>query len=227
MLVGGHVIQPLAHRVQMLTGVLPENAVNLWVVVIVEFIDVRPARDAIGLRHQCTRLITQRLALTEIIDDTRQRVHRLLQRLDDGWRHAQCAFEAAIEHVFHRPAELTDVVGTHHATTALQGVEGAADGAERVLVFGVTQEAGQVTTQRLQHLDGFFQKDFADLGVNLVRVDGLRNLDAPGRGIVSDRDRLFRLFDLCTRRIELGFQLVEQMGGLRLPALQGLQVTLG
>ena len=215
-------VQPQPDRLEMLPRILAKNPMDFWIEVLVRVVDLQTACDAIRAGDKLPRLFAQRLAIPEVADHAGQCVHRLFQRLHDRRGHAQRAFQAAVEHVLHRPAELANVGRSDHAPAALERVERAANRRQRLVIFGIAQEGWEMPLQGFENLRGLFQEDIANLGIDLVRAGRLGQLDRLGcrglrRGIGTQT-----LVDLRKHRIEL----VQQMLGLRLRLLQRFDVAL-
>src|SRR5690606_31723572 len=96
----------------------------------------------------------------EIRDQVRQLRQRLLDHFAHPPRPENLAFEESLEEVFHRPAEVTDGGGTHHTTTALEGVEAPAQFLQIRRWTSIT--AAIQAQQGSQYLAGFLDKDVPD-----------------------------------------------------------------
>ena len=74
--------------------------------------------------------------------------------------------EHAVEHVLHRPGEIADAGGAHHASAALQRVERAPYLGASVRVALVCLPARQGVVQRHQHFVDFFREDVEDVVID-------------------------------------------------------------
>ncbi len=147
----------------------------------------------------------------ELFDQRRHQRHHVEHHLLHRLACSDAAIQHAIEQVLDGPGQLADDQRTHHAPAALEGVEGATDFDQRVLVVGIGLPLRQVFGDGFQHLANFLDKDFQQLFIHRLFVRrrrqqarrhiGGRRVDRLHRRghHVSHRQRL-----LCGRRLDLG-----------------------
>ena len=82
-----------------------------------------------------------------------------------------------VQQVFHRPGQLANGGGSHHAATALEGVERPAHFGQGIAVVVILAQTGVMLVDGLQHFLGFFDEDAEDFVVDQVLVGGLGFLD--------------------------------------------------
>ena len=80
------------------------------------------------------------------------------------------AVDHAVEHVFDRPGQLANFIGTNHAATAFEGVEGAAEFGEGFIVLKVLRPAREIFRDGFGNFCGLFDKDFNDLVIDIVVI---------------------------------------------------------
>ena len=125
------------------------------------------ARQTVGPFDQ--RLAIRRgLGGLERQHDLRHLVHDLGNRVDDFAVHRARPVQADIQQQLVGPGQVAEFAGTHHAPTALERVEAAANGRQRIPVAVVVRQLGQLRLELGQHLGGLLHEGFADLGVHLV-----------------------------------------------------------
>ncbi|OHE85264.1 MAG: hypothetical protein A2190_02835 [Lysobacterales bacterium RIFOXYA1_FULL_69_10] len=112
----------------------------------------------------------------------RQRVEGMVDHRDDRGRGRTRAVEHAVEHVLDLPAELAQRLGADQAPAALQGVEDAADRAQKL---GIVRRGAPRRQQLAEVVDLFlelFEENLTDFVVDVVAVGEAAVLDRqPGR----------------------------------------------
>ena len=165
-------------------GYRSSRGVMLW--------EALPFRQGVRIGSQTIDIVALTLGLGgKFIDQLGHQGDDLTDHLLHVGTWLNAAVEHAVEQVFDRPGQLTDHQRTHHATAALEGVEGATHFNQRILVLSIGAPARQEFGDGFQHLAGFFDKDFAQIFINRLFI-GRRRQQA-GRHIQRRRvDRLHR-----------------------------------
>ena len=89
--------------------------------------------------------------------------------------------EHPVEHIFDRPGQLTNGGRLHHATTAFQGVEGAAYGGHGFFIALIGFELRPEFVQGFGNFFGFFEEDFDDFIVDQIIIVVCRSHNRSGR----------------------------------------------
>ena len=154
--------------------------------------------------------LTLRLG-SEFVDQRRHQRHHVEHHLLHRRARLDAAIQHAVEQVLDGPGQLADDQRTHHATATLEGMEGAANFDQRILVVQVGLPLRQVLGNGFQHLAGFFDEDFQQLFVHRLFIGrrrqqarrhiGGRRVDGLHRGghHIGHRQRF-----LYCRRLDLG-----------------------
>ena len=121
----------------------------------------------------------------EFVDQLRQQGDHVLDYATDVFVGLDAAIQHAVEQVLDGPGEFADDQRAHHATTALEGVESAADFGQGFLVVGVGQPLGQEVTDGFQDFAGLFDEDFQQLVIHRLFVGGRRQ--QAGRHVAGRR----------------------------------------
>ena len=148
-----------------------------------------------GVRRGCQQvhIVTLTLNLAGIfIHQYRQHGRHIGNYLEHRSTRLDGAINHAVQHVFDRPGQLSHHQGTHHAATALEGMESAADFGQGLTVARVGHPARQIFIDGFQHFAGFFDEDFLQILIHrlltcrrrqqLWRSIGSRRIDGGNRG---------------------------------------------
>ncbi len=95
--------------------------------------------------------------------------HRLrqFQQPEQGRCRFELAFHHPVEHAFKGPGIFAGYHRAGKTATAFQGVIGASQGFQGLVVFGVRPPGVQTVGHGAQHLVRFFEEDFEDLFVDV------------------------------------------------------------
>ena len=102
---------------------------------------------------------------------------RLAQHLEDRRRAGQRVVENTIQQVLDRPRELAELARADHASAALEGVERAAHGDERLALHGILIPCREVALDLGQLFVSFLDEEFHELRIGVLRrrsADGRR-----------------------------------------------------
>ena len=143
------------------------------------------------------------LAIPEGLDQTGESLDHPVEQVHDAFAGLDGAVQNAIQKILDRPGQFTDAGCPHEPAAALEGMEGAADLAEGLMVLVVGPEGGVVLLDGLQHLVGLFHKDLKDVVIQQFGVAFLGWLRGGGGSAVSG----------CHVRGASGFRLWGLPGG--------------
>ena len=142
-----------------------------------------------GCRQQVDIVALTLRLVGKFIDQCRHQSDHISDHLLHFSTRGDGAVEHTVEQILNRPAQLTDHQGTHHTATALEGVEGAANFAQGILVVSIGAPLREVLANGFQHLTDFFDKDFQQFVIDRLFIG--RWWQQAGRHVMSGRiDRL-------------------------------------
>ncbi len=151
-------------------------------------VDARPARqprlDGGDRRVQCRRIRRHPAAFAQFAEPVAERDLRETDQVEDRRRHRALLVEQPVVDALDVPRELAQLLQADHPARALERVEPAAHGAQRLAVARVVDERAMLVADRVEHLRGFGQVDLEELGVEVLAV----GLEQPLR-LVGDRGR--------------------------------------
>ena len=159
----------------------------------------------------------------KVRDQLRQQGHRFVQHLLHVGAEGHAALQHTVQQVFHRPGQLGQDQGAHHATAAFEGVEGAA----HFGLGGFVRAVGQVTVQHFEDFVGLLKEDFAQFIVDRFFI-GWRRQQAAGPlqgGRVQPRRGAGECVELGLARRNLGRERAIRCNQGLAPGFFGGQVT--
>jgi len=111
--------------------------------------------------------------------------HRFVDHRGDGWVGVERLIEDAIQQVLNSPRQFTEQQPASHTAAALEGMEHATDGDERIVVLGIIPPSRETFVQRLQDFLGLIDEDIQDLLVELITKN--RNLKIDAAPLLGER----------------------------------------
>ena len=113
------------------------------------------------------RIDGRRRTACQLLDELRSDGHRLPQGAGDRRRSRQRAIEQTVHQILDRPRELGEALRADHAAAALQRVERAPHGTQRVRIRRVAIPLRKILRDLRDFLAGFFDEDLDQLGIDV------------------------------------------------------------
>src|SRR5690606_3865815 len=117
--------------------------------------------------YQCCGIRTRYRATTELFKQLRQCHARLFYQLEYSRCVRNRLVDDAVEQIFECPSKLAQFARTHQTSTALQGMEGTAQLAQRFLIARITAAARQQLCNTPKFLFRLFHEDTNDLLIHV------------------------------------------------------------
>ena len=175
-----------------------------------------PGCQRVGARRDRRHIHRRRTAGLQVLDEPGERAHGLPQHLEDCLRSGERIVEHAVQKVLDGPGKLAEVTRPDHASAALERVEGAAHGDERLALQRVVIPDGEATLDLGELLVRFLGKQLHQLGVRVFRqrsdFGGARARERRRRAFNSRRGRIKHVGRVGERRRKL--QRALEGGGL-------------
>src|ERR1041384_3278962 len=115
-------------------------------------------------------------AVAELAEPSRERFARRGEEIEERRPRQPLLLEPQVHELLDFPGDFAQVHQADHAAAALQRMEAAADGRERLEVVGLLAAHRERRLDALQHLGGLFEEDRQELGVDLGPRRGRRRL---------------------------------------------------
>ena len=165
---------------------------------------------------QRRRIRRHAATLAQFAEPLAERGLRDPDHVEDRRRHRALLVEQPVVDALDVPRELAQLLQADHPSRALERVESATHGAQRLAVARVVEQRAMLVADRVEHLRGLGEVDLEELGVEILAV-GLEeppglvgDFRGGGRTGVGDRGRRFG-----ERRAAAAVELLERGLGLR------------
>ncbi|MNQ65213.1 hypothetical protein D3C85_796620 [compost metagenome] len=148
--------------------------------------------QGMGASRQLVDIIALALGIGGVFShQLRQQVQHITEQLLHRSARFHAVFQYAVEQVLHGPGQFAEHQRADHATTALEGMEGAAQFTQSRAVVGIDRPARQILAKNFQDFIGFFEEHFAQFIVHRFLANRRRQQAARciQGGRVQGRDR--------------------------------------
>ncbi len=121
-----------------------------------------------GLVNKALHVHLGRTLLLQTVDQLRQDIEGASKQIKDLLVRGERPLNNPVEQILNRPGKFPNGVSPHQAPASLQGMEGAAESDQGILLVLILQPAGQIFRDDLQLFMGLFEEDLENFGTDLV-----------------------------------------------------------
>src|SRR5690554_4961053 len=122
-----------------------------------------PVGQCVGSGFQSGGFYRGRFTVLKIADQGGNGVGDILQQLSDVVIHEHAAVDDTVQQVLDRPGQFANNGSADHSSTALEGMECAANFCQSTAIIVLAQQHGQIFANGVEHFASFFNEYLKDL----------------------------------------------------------------